>query len=211
MKLGEEVEALGPKFESLFSGDADTLRLSELPGLVELSSQLRKKLGKLVDEIDEFNEMLVEPDPSKDLERVLSDVRQLAESVRTTINTPEFGLKPIEINPDDAMVTALVLRYELMTQRETAADDWRRIKLAADELKSVLNINARQVIRTENGSNQPFNFTLDDSTTQLGVTFDAPLNRFAPTQQLSSVADQLPTFAAKPDAARGHHQIFSSQ
>jgi hypothetical protein len=80
---------------------------------------------------------------------------------------------------DDAMITAIVLRYELMNERGAVADDWRGIKLAADELKSVLTLRASQRIDTAPGDNQPFNFDLDNSATSLGLTFDSPLNRFS--------------------------------
>ncbi|MEZ6137295.1 MAG: TolC family protein [Pirellulaceae bacterium] len=177
-ELAQAVEELTVKFQAMFASGTDELQLANLPALVNESNTLREKLQKLVNTIDEANQTQVFEDPKRDLQRILSAVESLTNVVETTINTPDFGLKPIEIDLDDAMVTALVLRFDLMTQRESAVDDWRRIKLAADELKSVLDLNARQVIRTKSGSNQPFNFTLDDSATQLGVTFDAPLNRF---------------------------------
>ncbi len=77
------------------------------------------------------------------------------------------------------MITAIVLRYELMNERGGVADDWRGIKLAADELKSVLTLRASHRVDTEPGVNQPFNFDLDNSVTSLGLSFDSPLNRFA--------------------------------
>ena len=59
------------------------------------------------------------------------------------------------------------------------ADDWRAIKLAADDLKSILNLRATQRINTARNRNRPFAFSLDDSETSLGVTFDTPFNRRA--------------------------------
>jgi len=86
---------------------------------------------------------------------------------------------PIEVDMDDAMLTALAQRFDLMNQRGALADDWRAIKLAGDDLKSVLNLTASQSIRTDSTKNNPFDFTFDDSTTSLSMTFDAPLNRKA--------------------------------
>ena len=75
-------------------------------------------------------------------------------------------------------MTALVLRLDLMNERESVADDWRRIKLAADDLKSVLNLNASQFLGTQRDLNQPFGDSTTDSTrTQVSLSFDAPLNR----------------------------------
>jgi len=77
------------------------------------------------------------------------------------------------------MLTALVKRFDLMNERGNLADFWRRIKLAGDDLRSVLNLNATQVIRTRSGFNRPFDFTFDDSQTRLALSFDTPLNRKA--------------------------------
>ncbi len=85
------------------------------------------------------------------------------------------GLPAITISADDAMITALVQRLDLMNERGQLADSWRNIKIAADELRSVLDLNASQVIRTE--KNRPFDFTFRNSQTRLGLTFDLPLNR----------------------------------
>lgn len=89
------------------------------------------------------------------------------------------GLVPIEIEMDDAMMTALVQRFDLMNQRGFLADDWRLVKYAADDLKSILNLNASQRIRTRSNQNKPFEFSFDDSTTTAGVSLDLPFNRRA--------------------------------
>ncbi len=86
-------------------------------------------------------------------------------------------LPAIRISADEAMVTALVQRLDLMNRRGELADRWRNIKIAADELRSFLDLNARQVIRTE--KNRPFDFSFRNSTTRLGLSFDLPLNRRA--------------------------------
>jgi hypothetical protein len=79
-------------------------------------------------------------------------------------------LIPVEISFDNAMLTALMLRLSLMNQRGLLADDWRQVKLAADNLKSVLNLTASE--RMED-------FRFKDSETRLNVRFEPPLNRFA--------------------------------
>ena len=66
-----------------------------------------------------------------------------------------------------------------MNQRGSLADDRRSIKLAADDLKSILNLNASQTIGTRTSNDRPFDFTFDESRTSLGATLDLPLNRRA--------------------------------
>jgi outer membrane protein TolC len=118
-------------------------------------------------------------DPEGEMQDTLEQVQTLlARSEQLLEGTPS-GLVPVEIAWDEAMLTALNLRYEVMTEREQLADAWRDVKLAADELKSVLNLNASQTIRTRSDVNRPFDFTFDDSTTRLALQFDAPLNRKA--------------------------------
>jgi hypothetical protein len=75
------------------------------------------------------------------------------------------------------MFTALVSRLDLMNERGRVADERRAIKLAADDLRSVMNLNAEQTIRTRR--NRPFGFTTDHSSTRLGISLDLPLNRKA--------------------------------
>lgn len=98
---------------------------------------------------------------------------------QTFLETSSGGLVPIQIDMDDAMMTALVQRFDLMNQRGFLADDWRQIKYAADDLRSVLNLQASQSIRTRRGENRPFDLSFDDSTTSVGVTLDLPFNRRA--------------------------------
>jgi len=70
-----------------------------------------------------------------------------------------------------------VHRLDLMNERGFLADDWRAIKLAADDLKSVLNLNASQSIRTE--ENRATDFTFRNSTTRVNLALDLPVNRRA--------------------------------
>ena len=89
------------------------------------------------------------------------------------------GLTRIRVGMDDASLAALSARLDLMNARGDLADEWRGIKLAGDDLKSVLNLQARQRLRTDNDSNKVSNFDFDETRTELSVTLDTPLNRRA--------------------------------
>ncbi len=108
-----------------------------------------------------------------------AELRELADEVLDLHGQlpSENGLPALEVNVDEAMLTALVQRLDLMNRRGQLADEWRLIKYAGDDLKSILNLRATQSIRTPTGSNNPFDFSLDDSTTRLTMNFDTPLNR----------------------------------
>ncbi len=95
------------------------------------------------------------------------------------LSTTSRGLVPVEADVDEAMLTALVQRLDLMNVRGELADAWRDVKYAGDNLRGILNIEASQSIRTRLGGDHPFDFTFDDSTTSLGLRVDTPLNRRA--------------------------------
>jgi hypothetical protein len=87
------------------------------------------------------------------------------------------GWVEIEIDPNEALLTGLVQRLDLMNQRGDLADAWRQIKLAGDDLRSIVDLRATQILRTKSGVKEGLDFTFDDSETRLSVALDTPLNR----------------------------------
>ncbi len=104
--------------------------------------------------------------------RLLADSQQLLDGSGS-------GLTRIRAGMDNASLAALSARLDLMNARGDLADEWRGVKLAGDDLKSILNLQARQRLRTDNDSNKSFDFDFDESRTELSVTLDTPLNRRA--------------------------------
>jgi hypothetical protein len=104
--------------------------------------------------------------------RLLADSQQLLDGSGS-------GLTRIRAGVDNASLAAISARLDLMNARGDLADEWRGIKLAGDDLKSILNLQVRQRLRTENDSNKSFDFDFDESRTELSVTLDTPLNRRA--------------------------------
>lgn len=151
-----------------------------LPELDGRASALLLEAERIVADLDELggNPRVAPPleEALQDSLRWAAEFVRFGEAVRSGISS---GLVPVEIEVDDAMMTALVLRYELMNERGALADDWRQIKLAGDDLRSVLDLNASHSLRTRADVNRVFDFTFDESATQLRLNFDAPLNRRA--------------------------------
>jgi hypothetical protein len=87
------------------------------------------------------------------------------------------GWEEIVVDKDEALLTGLVQRLDLMNQRGELADAWRQIKLAGDDLKSIVDLRATQVLRTKSNGDNPLDFSFDDSETRLSVALDTPLNR----------------------------------
>jgi len=115
--------------------------------------------------------------PDEELQLTLRQADQLIAESQQMLDEEIGGLVPVEIEMDDAMLTALTLRFDLVNQRGELADAWRDIKLTGDDLKSILNLHAKETVSTRSELSRPFGFTLDDSQAQLTMTFDAPLNR----------------------------------
>ena len=115
------------------------------------------------------------PNPQIELKQSIEQAQQLLKRLEQLGGDAQAGLPSIAMSVDDAMVTALVQRFELMNQRSYLADDWRGIKLAADDLKSALNLNVRHSLASRD--NQPLDFSVEDSQTELRASLDLPLNR----------------------------------
>ncbi len=110
-----------------------------------------------------------------DLNSTLERTDRLIEFAQRVFAEAEGGLPPIDISVDEAMITALVQRLDLMNERGGLADDWRTIKFAADALKSNMSLGASQRIGTD--TNRPFSFSTDNANTRLRLTWDLPVNR----------------------------------
>jgi outer membrane protein TolC len=152
--------------------------LNRIPGFVQAAGELLTDVAVVVQQM----QALLPPPPADAaaaLQQTLADVDRLIDASQHLLAREAGGLVPIEVGVEEAMLTALTLRYDLMNQRETLADSWRDIKFAGDDLKSVLNLRASERLRTRRDTNRPFDFTFDDSDTRLTLTFDAPLNRRA--------------------------------
>lgn len=182
--LRQQLDEWG-ELENKMRADLDAMLLKREGGrtgeFLVRARQLQARVEKIAVAADRMvGEPEKPPTPEEEMAESLRDVDGLLEESGSMLKESAGGLVPVEIEVDDAMMTALVLRLDLMNERGALADDWRRIKLAADELRSVLNFSASQSISTNRLWNQPFNdFTVDTSNTQVRMSFDAPLNRRA--------------------------------
>ena len=172
--LEDQMQELNLRFQQLIS-DA---QLDQLPALLADAAKLQEAIVAQVTMIDRRTQLdTTMLNPEQRLEESLRHVDYLLRVSEMLLSIAGLGLAPLEIDVDDAMLTALTQRYDIMNQRGSLADSWRQIKLSSDELKSILNLQASHVIRTPSDSNRPFDLSIDESTTSVGVTFDAPLNR----------------------------------
>lgn len=150
-----------------------------------------RELDELSEFVDEANELLSQSEQlasdasgwlvsagREALRQVVEEtVGTVLELSRRSATETDQVLPPIGVDVNDAMMTALVQRLDLMNQRAQLADGRRSVKIAADDLRSILDLRATQVIRTDPDRNRPFAFSFDDSETRLNLALDTPLNR----------------------------------
>ncbi|MCP4195196.1 MAG: hypothetical protein GY768_31735 [Planctomycetaceae bacterium] len=165
-------------FELLKKKVADILENPEqarLDALLEDTRALRVEVNR----IDQALRVLAGWAPNitrADRKRATFEITdRLLQLTTELLQESQGGLPAVNISENDAMLTALIQRLDLMNRRGFLADDWRQIKYAADDLRSVLNFNATHSLRNER--NEPFNFDFDSSRTDLRLSLDLPLNR----------------------------------
>ena len=173
--LGQELQAFELLVDTVLS-EVMTERLGEVQTaahqLADAASAAARETQALTDQL--ARDAGTNPDePTVTVtSRLLADSQQLLDGSGS-------GLTRIRAGMDDASLAALAARLDLMNARGDLADEWRGIKLAGDDLKSILNLQARQRLRTDNDSNKSFDFDFDETRTELSVTLDTPLNRRA--------------------------------
>lgn len=90
-----------------------------------------------------------------------------------------IGLQPVKLSEEDAIAYALDERLDLMNQRARVVDAWRKITVAANALKSDLNVVVEANLGTKADATRPFDFNALNSRYRVGLQFDGPLNREA--------------------------------
>ncbi|MFO0922598.1 MAG: TolC family protein [Pirellulales bacterium] len=143
--------------------------------------QRRDEALELVKELEELARDACRGILPEDLRQVGARVQEVVDD---TIELSDIllekgpdGWEEIELDHNEALLTGLVQRLDLMNQRGDLADAWRQIKLAGDDLRSIVDLRATQSIRTRSTGNDPFDFSFDDSDTRLSMALDTPLNR----------------------------------
>lgn len=183
-ELYQQIESWGEQDTDLRMGLEEMIEKREVGRIREFLDRARQLLV-VAEGLARGSERLlgvppVPPTPEERLAETIREVDRLLDDSGRLLAGLGGGLVPVEVAMDDAMLTALVLRLDLMNERGILADDWRRVKLAADELKSILNLQASQFLGSSRDLNAPFgDQTIDTTRTQVSISFDAPLNRRA--------------------------------
>ena len=175
---GSRIRDASDELKQLRDRVAAILDNLEQERLNQLLADARSLLAEVA-EVDQRLRDLAGWDASQTAEQQRAETEentnQLFDIAGSLLPVSKSGLPAIDIQQNDAMVTALVQRLDLMNQRGSLADDWRQVKYAADNLRSVVDVSASHRIRTD--VNNPFDFDFDDSDTNVNLAVDLPLDR----------------------------------
>lgn len=88
-------------------------------------------------------------------------------------------LPTLKYEETEAMNYAKEHRLDLLTAQAQVTDAWRKVNIAANALKSDLNVRLDGTLGTEPGSRNPVDFSAAGSRLSASLQFDGPLNRQA--------------------------------
>lgn len=182
-QLSLELSELSLRFKNVKRSHDKNVDLPEV--LLNVLPQLILEMDEIVSDLRQLQQRATREliqsgiDVASDGDHWKNVTMLVVEQGQVVLDRASQGLVQIQVDPDEAILTALVQRLDLMNQRGELADRWRDIKYTGDSLKSAVNVRGTQSLRTPAGGNKPLDFSFDDSTTTLGIEFDTPLNRRA--------------------------------
>lgn len=148
-------------------------------------SESRKEVGKLAARIREHQAGVTDANRLASWQSLMQDVRRLFSlldeviTAQTMARIYRLELPHVEYGEAAAIGYAKENRLDFQNSKAQVTDAWRKMEVAANSLRSDLNVNVGFTAAAAPGSNNPFNFANDSSRLRGGVQFDGPLNRMA--------------------------------
>ncbi len=152
-----------------------------LEDFVTLQSKIRVTLGGLAEMIDALPETATAGDPVEFRDSLSTAVTRLASHlqelslIQAAVRLDTVTLVPVDLDPDKALKIASLNRLDWMNARAALVDEWRQIQIAANALRSDLNLLVNGGIDTV-GDN-PFRFRSTNGRIRVAAEFDAPITR----------------------------------
>lgn len=113
-----------------------------------------------------------------ELREDLLKVSQGLAVVQIDLRVELIKLRPFDKTMEEVMAIALENRVDLMNARAQVMDARRKMEVAANQLKGILNIVANGDIRTRDnlsGNQNPFDFRGEESSFRAGIQFTTPI------------------------------------
>lgn len=145
---------------------------------IEQMVQMAVDLGQQAEALVQQATAEVLPADSAELQAVVQQaVEQTLELADRIESSSISSLGQTDPDQQEAMLLALYQRLDLANARGDLADQRRQIKLAADDLKSILDVRVSQRLSANRILSDPLDTSADGNVTRLSLALDTPLNR----------------------------------
>ena len=147
--------------------------------------EIEQSQQDLLEAIDQHRDDVTEETREASWEALAEDIQKglgLIDSViaiQTQSRIYRIELPELLVSEDQALAFAHENRLDLQNQLALVTDAWRQVRIAANALKSDLDVVATANLGTDPDHLDPFNFASEASSYSLGIQFDGPLNRMA--------------------------------
>ena len=163
-------------------------QLEPEPPELEVGEDPRGLVERLKATLAEAEPVLgVAPTPETDVDALRKRVTQLLSAlsnqllqlslIQASARLDTITLVPVKLASEKAVELARENRRDWMNARAALVDSWRQIELAANDLKSGLDVTFSGDINTID--NNPVQFRSTTGRLRVGLEFDAPLTRLA--------------------------------
>ena len=146
---------------------------------------MQREIERLKTDIEAHREAVTEETRPESWEAIVDDVKRLLALVDGVITAQTqtriylIELPRLELSEPEALAYARENRLDLQNALAQLTDAWRRVRIAANALRSDLDIVATANLGTDPDHLDPFNFASEASLYSLGLRFDGPVNRKA--------------------------------
>jgi outer membrane protein TolC len=109
----------------------------------------------------------------------LSTIVDTLVAAQTQARIYSIRLADVQVDEARAIEQAKANRLDLQNSLAQVTDAWRRVAVAANQLRSDLNLTTSATVVSSPNQTNPFAFNNDFSRFTVGLQFDSPLNRLA--------------------------------
>lgn len=113
----------------------------------------------------------------------LNGVVDTAIAAQTQARIYLIHLPEVEVEEVAAVAAAKENRLDLQNRLAQVTDSWRKVSIAANQLKADFNLIANANMISDPNTKNPLAFSNDASRFSVGIQFDSPLNRLAERNQ----------------------------
>ncbi|MGQ9504140.1 MAG: TolC family protein [Thermogutta sp.] len=141
---------------------------------------LRLRIDSTVRTLHELKTAPKEQIAMQILEPLLLQLSDLS-LIQARARLDSVSLVPVDISPEEALGIARENRLDWMNARAALVDQWRQIQIAANRLRSDLDVTFSGDVSTT--TDNPFSFDANTGQLRVGFRFDAPFTRLVERNQ----------------------------